>query len=342
MLQKNITIKDIGKALKLSNSTISRALKDSYKISKETRDKVQEYARLHNYHPNILAQGLKNKNSRCIGVVLCNIPNNFYAEVVSGIESIANQKDYFVFLTQSQESQEREIKNVENLISRSVDGLLVSLSAETQDVSHFSKLHELGLPIVFFDRVTDSIKTHTVIADNEGGAFNGTEHLIKNGYKKIAHITSSTHLSITKERLNGYRNALTHYNIEPKEVYIKYCNHGGMIQEEIEKAVKELLTLSNPPDAILAASDRITIGCLSILQDLKIKVPQKIALIGFSNFSSPKLFTPPLSTVQQPAFEMGKTAAELLIQLIENKKKTEYKHVVLPTKLYIQKSSTRK
>lgn len=342
MIHNKLTIKDIAKALNLSQSTISRALKDSYNISEETRKLVQEYARVHDYHPNIMAQGLKNKNSRCIGVVLCNIPNSFFAEVLSGIESVAYQKDYFVFITQSQESIEKERKNVDNLTFRSVDGLLVSLSSESQDVSHFIHLHEQGLPIVFFDRITDAINTHTVIADNEGGAYSGTEHLIKMGFHKIAHITSSRHLSITKERLKGYENALQKYDIKHNDAYIKYCDHGGMLFEEIEKAVSELLSLPDPPKAILTASDRITIGCLSILQKKGISIPKEIALIGFSNFSSPELFSPPLSTIKQPAFEMGKTAAELLIQLIESKKKVDFKKVVLPTSLNIQRSSRKK
>lgn len=341
MIPQKLTLKDISKALQLSESTISRALKDSYSISEATRKLVQDYAKEHNYHPNLLAQGLKNKNSRCIGVVLCNIPNSFYAEVLSGIESVAYQKDYFVFLTQSQESREREVKNVNNLTFRSVDGLLVSLSAESQDVSHFTQLHEQGLPMVFFDRTTDEINTHTVTADNLGGAREATEHLLSNGYRKIAHITSSGHLSITRERLNGYESALLKNSITPVNEYVKYCAHGGMLYDEIEKAVTELLQLPNPPDAILAASDRITTGCLSSLLKKGIKVPEEMGLIGFSNFSSPELFTPSLSTIKQPAFEIGKKAAELLIQLIESKKKPEYQKVVLPTEVTVRRSSQK-
>ncbi len=160
-MKENITIKDIAKALNLSYSTVSRALKDSYKISEATRQQVKEYAGAHHYRPNLMAQSLKNQKSRCIGVVLCSIPNSFFAEVISGIESIAYSKDYLLIITQNLESYEREVKNLENLTWRSVDGLLISLSTETKDLGHFQELHEQELPMVFFDRVTDAIPTHT-------------------------------------------------------------------------------------------------------------------------------------------------------------------------------------
>ena len=161
-----ITIKDIAKALNLSIATVSRALRDSYKISGVTKQKVLEYAAAHNYRPNLMAQSLKNKKSRTIGVIISAVPNNFFADVINGIESVASQKDYHVIITQSQESREKEIKNTEHLAWKSVDGLLVSLSTETEDVNHFKKLHEFGVPFVFFDRITNDIKTHLVVVDN--------------------------------------------------------------------------------------------------------------------------------------------------------------------------------
>jgi DNA-binding LacI/PurR family transcriptional regulator len=231
MKTDNITIKDIAKALNLSYSTVSRALKGSYKISEATQQLVKEYAETHNYRPNLMAQSLKNQKSRCIGVVLCSIPNSFFAEVISGIESIAYSKDYLLIITQNLESYEREVKNLENLTWRSVDGLLISLSTETKDVSHFQKLHDQGLPMVFFDRVTDAIPTHQVITDNIGGAYKATRHLIERGYKRIATITSSPFLSITQERLEGYKKALAEDNRPVPDEYIKYCPHGGMLLE---------------------------------------------------------------------------------------------------------------
>jgi LacI family transcriptional regulator len=340
MKTDNITIKDIAKALNLSSSTVSRALKGSYKISEETQQLVKEYAETHNYRPNLMAQSLKNQKSRCIGVVLCSIPNSFFAEVISGIESIAYSKDYLLIITQNLESYEREVKNLENLTWRSVDGLLISLSTETTDISHFEKLHKQGLPMVFFDRVTDAIPTHQVITDNIGGAYAATRHLLERGHTRIATITSSPSLSITQERLAGYKKALTEYDIPVNEDYIQYCAHGGMMIEEIESALQNLLQLPTPPDALLTASDRITIGSYSLIQRKGLIIPDEMAVAGFSNFNAPELFNPPLTTVRQNAFEMGKMATELLIQQVESKRPvTSFEKKVLPTELIVRSST---
>ena len=340
MKTDNITIKDIAKALNLSYSTVSRALKGNYKISEATRHLVKEYAEAHHYRPNLMAQSLKNQKSRCIGVVLCSIPNNFFAEVISGIESIAYSKDYLLIITQNLESYEREVKNLGNLTWRSVDGLLISLSTETKDISHFQKLHAQGLPMVFFDRVTDAIPAHQVITDNIGGAYQATRHLIERGYKRIATITSSPILSITRERLEGYKKALAAHNRPVRDEYIEYCPHGGMVSAEIESALQNLLQLPEPPDALLTASDRITIGSYSLIRSKGIIIPDEMAVAGFSNFNAPELFNPPLTTVRQNAFEMGKLAAELLIKQVESKiLVTSFEKRVLPTELIVRSSS---
>ena len=270
------------------------------------------------------------------------VPNNFFAEVISGIESIAYEKNYHVIITQSLESKEREINNLEHLTWRSVDGFLVSVSAETTDISQLEKLHSNGIPIVFFDRIVNTMKTHKVVADNVGGAYELTKHLIENGFKKIAQITSPLELSITKERMEGYLKALAEFNIPVNDDYIKYCPHGGMIKEEVENAIEELLSLPDPPDALFTASDRITIGSLAILYKKNIRIPGDIAVGGFSNFSSPELFNPSLTTIRQPAFEMGKKAAELLIQLIESRRPvTSFENVILPTELQVRQSTVK-
>src|ERR1700761_8544491 len=227
-----ITIKDVARALHLSVSTVSKALRGSHEISEETKKQVIAYAREHHYKPNPIAQSLKRGRSKSIGVIVCNIDNNFFSQVINGIESVARQKDYNVIITQSQESYEREIANSEHLSSRSVDGLIISLSAETKKVDHLINLHQKGLPMVFFDRVTDEIPTHKVIANNFKGAYDGTRHLLQQGFRRIAHITSSNSLSITVERLAGYKKALEDAGIQPDNRYIKLCEHGGMIPDE--------------------------------------------------------------------------------------------------------------
>lgn len=342
MKLENITIKDVAKALGLSYSTVSRALKDSYKISENTRRLVQQYAEEHHYRPNLMAQSLRSQRSRCIGVVLCNVPNVFFSEVLSGIESVAYNSDYLVIITQSQESYQREVKNVHNLAWRSVDGLLVSLSTESEDLSHFTRLHEQGLPIVFFDRVTDLLPTHRVVADNRGGAYAATQHLVTSGFRRIAHITSSPFVSITVERQQGYIAALQEAGLPVDEAYIKYCMHGGMVGQEIEQAVTDLMALPSPPDALLCASDRLTIGCYALLRRRGYQIPEELGIAGFSNFNAAELFCPGLTTVRQPAFEMGKTATELLIGLIESKRPPrEFEYKVFETELIVRDSTVR-
>ncbi len=339
---ESATIKDIARALNLSTSTVSRALRGSYEISTETKKQVLEYAEKINYRPNPIALSLKERRSRSIGVVVSEIANNFFSEAIAGIESIAYNCGYHVIIAQSHESHDREKVNVEHLASRGVDGLLISLSSESVDISYLKELHEKGLPIVFFDRITDEIETHKVVANNHLGAFHATEHLIYQGYKKIAHITSSPYLSITKERLAGYRDALDKHNIPFNESLVKYCNHGGMIAQEVEDAINDLFRGKTKPDAIFAAGDRLTIVCFGMLKRMK----QKKADVGFTGFTNTKvgdLFAPTLTVVRQPAFEIGQNAIELLVQMIESKRPvTEFETKLLETNLIIRESSMKK
>lgn len=334
---QSVTIKDIAKALKLSTSTVSRALRDSYEISAGTKKLVTAYASEVNYRPNPNALSLKERRSKSIGIVVSEVANHYFSQAINGIESIANSRGYTVIITQTHESVEREKTNVQHLASRSVDGLLISLSAETSDVSHLEQLHQRGLPIVFFDRVPEGILTHKIIADNAQGAFEATAHLIRTGFRKIAHISSSAHLSISVERLAGYTNALEQNGISLNSGYIKNCPHGGMIQDEVETAVKELLAMKDKPEAIFVAGDRLTMGCMHVLKKLNLLNPTTIAIAGFSNSDVLDLFNPPLTSVFQPAFDMGELATEKLLQLIEAKHPVEdFETSILKTKLFVR------
>jgi LacI family transcriptional regulator len=331
------TIKDIARALGLSTSTVSRALRDSYEISAGTKKLVMEYAKSVNYRPNPNALSLKERRSKSIGIVVSEVANHYFSQAINGIESIANSRGYTVIITQTHESFEREKTNVQHLASRSIDGLLISLSAETDDVSHLEHLHQRGLPIVFFDRVPQRIDTYKITADNVQGAFAATSHLIQSGYKKIAHISSSAHLSISIERLTGYHKALSNNGLTIHPEYIKNCPHGGMIQDEVELAVTELLSLENKPDAIFVAGDRLTMGCMHVLKKLNLLNPTTIAIAGFSNSDVLDLFNPAITSVFQPAFDMGQLATEKLLALIEAKYPiTEFENPMLQTQLFIR------
>lgn len=313
------TIKDIAKALGLSTSTVSRALNGSYEIGPATKKLVLEYAEKINYRPNPIALSLREQKSHSIGVVVCEVANNYFSQAINGIEAIAYNRGYHVIITQTHESFDRETTNVTHLLSRHVDGLLVSLSAETTDLSQYKYLQEKGFPIVFFDRVAPDMETHKVTVNNFKGSFEATELLINEGYTKIAHLTNSNNLLISKERLNGYKAALDKYQIDFKPEYLKYCDHGGMIQEEVDIAVKELLDLEKRPEAMFIAGDRLTTGCLYLLKRLGMKVPDDMAIAGFTNSDVAELFSPPLSVVRQPAFQIGQVATEMLIKIIESK-----------------------
>jgi LacI family transcriptional regulator len=340
--QKAITIKDIAEALNLSISAVSKALKSSYEISEKTQAKVKKYAEEHNYRPNPIAQNLRKGKSKSIAVIVPNIDNNFFSQVINGIESVAFGKEYNVIVTQTHESYQREIINTNHHFSRSVDGLLVSISAETRKTDHFEEVQKLGLPIVFFDRVPEKPETHKIISNNFQGAYDATIHLINNGYRRIAQITSSDFLSISKERLAGYEKALQENGIPVTQSLIKYCAHGGMLRNEIFNSIKELLSLKEKPDAILAASDRLSTNTLAILSEKQIKIPEQIALAGFTNSINAQIFMPPLTAVIQPAFDIGKKATELLVELIESKKPvTAFEKVILDTQLEIRLSSMR-
>lgn len=338
-----VTIKDIAKALGLSTSTVSRALRDSYEISPETKKLVLEYAEKINYHPNPIALSLKERRSRSIGVIVSEIANSFFSQSIDGIESIAYKNGYNVIISQSRESFDREVINLHYLTSRSIDGLIVSVAAETKDFSNFKELHERGMPIVFFDRIVNEINTHKVIVDNYRGAYDATAYLIENGYKQIAAVANNEILSITTDRLAGYKAALADHGIREKDDFIKYCPHGGLILPEVEQAVMELLNLKIQPDAILALADKLTTGCLRILKAKKLKIPGDMGLIGFSNSDITELIEPPLSIIKQPAFEMGEIATDLLIQLIESKRPvTDFETKMLAPQLIIRESAKNK
>jgi len=338
-----VTIKDIAKALGLSTSTVSRALRDSYEISPETKKLVLEYAQKINYHPNPIALSLKERRSRSIGIIVAEIANSFFSQAINGIESIAYNNGYNVIISQSRESFDREVINLQYLTSRSIDGLIISVSTETTDFSLLQELHERGMPMVFFDRIVDEIDTHKVIVDNYRGAYDATTHLIKNGYRHIAAMINSASLSISKERISGYRAALADNGIAVDESMIRHCLHGGMILSKVEEAVNAILQLPQRPDAIFAASDKLTTGSLRALRTRGISVPHEIALVGYSNTDLTELLDPPLTVIKQPAFEMGEVATTLLLQLIESKRPiTDFETKTLNTELIVRESTMMK
>ncbi len=336
---KKITIKDIARELNVSTSTVSRALRDSYEIGAETKQRILELAKRLDYTPDPVALSLLSSHSNDIGVIVPDISNPFFALVIAGIEDVAFAQGYHVVIYQSHDNYEREVMNVRHIANRRKDGMLVSLATGTQDYEHFKALHEQGFPIVFFDRICDEIDTHKVSVDDFEGAYQATEHLIKQGCKTIAHISGPPNLLISRRRLHGYRSALLDYKIPIREDIIMSSEYNS--QEALVITCK-LLNGSVKVDGIFASSDNIAIGSHAAITEAGLSMPHDIALIGFSDLPITRMLNPPLSTVAQPAFEMGRSAAELLINLIKNPKDDRVAiSNVLRTDLVVRESSLK-
>ncbi len=344
-MNHSVTLKDIAKALNLSISTISKALNDSHEIGAATKQRILDYAKEHSYLPNRMAKGLKEGKSRSIGVVVCSLDNNVIAQMLDGIHKVGTDKSYQIIIMQSKESEKLERDCIELLYAGGIDGILISPAYETIDFSYLISLQESGLPVVLFDRLIDKIHTHKVGADNFKGAYEATTHLINNGYRNIAHLNTNTILSIATERLNGYKQALVDHGIAYREELLVSCKYTGAnsLNESLEEAIKFYMSLDIKPDAIFTATDQISTRCLVILNKLGYHIPDDIALIGFTNTELAEAMNPSLSTVHQPAFEIGQLAAEKLFTLIEKKNVDEdFETVLLPIEVKVRASSQAK
>jgi LacI family transcriptional regulator len=342
-MNQTITLKDIARALNLSISTVSRALTDSYQIGDETKQKVLAYAKEHHYVPNRLARGLKEGKTRSIGVVVCSIDNNFAAQMLDGIDQFCTDNDYQLIIIQSKESFEIEKAGVELLYSSGIDGLLISPTFQTSNFDYLRSLQHAGLPVVLFDRLSPYLDTHKVAADNYKGAFEATQHLIQNGYKTIAHITSNSKLSVATERFEGYKKALTHHGIAYREELVKFCDTTTTenLTDNLRNAIQELMALGSKPDAIFTATDQLSTKCLLLLNQLQYKIPSDVALIGFSNTDLADALHPSLTTVYQPAFEIGRLAAKQLLSLISGKNKDPFETIHLETTIQVRESTKK-
>jgi len=332
-----VTIKDIAKHLDISPSTVSRALRDHPDISSETKKQVLALANKLDYHPNSIAQSLKSMQTKTIGVIVPEIRHHFFSSALTGIEDVAYKAGYIIIVCKSNEDHEREVVNTRALVSNHVAGLIVSISQSTENSEHFKALHKRGIPIVFFDRVCEDVDASKVVVDDREGAFSAVEYLIKSGYKRIAYIAGPKHLSISKERFTGYSLALKKYNVPFKKEYVTY---GGLNEEDGIQGFQKLLQLKELPDAIFAVNDPVAIGVFTEMKKNNLKILDDIALVGFSDNPISSLIDPPLTTVAQPAYEMGTTAAKLLLEEIGNSEgKFLHRTERLETKLIIRKST---
>jgi len=336
-MKKRTTLKDIAREMNVHHSTVSRALHDHPSVNHETKVSIKSMADKLKYHPNKIARQLRQNSSNVIGVIVPEIKHHFFANVISGIEEASYQKGYVIMVCQSNEHYDREVMNTHALISNNASGLLVSLSQETDDLMHLDDYLRTGGKLVLFDRITNNIDVSKVVVDDFHGAYLATKHLIKKGKKRIAHIAGTNILSITQQRLNGYKAALQNFNIKYNPDLVVFS---GFHEINGALAMQKLLDLETPPDAIFAVNDPVAIGTYDVIKSRGLRIPEDIAVVGFSNNPTSSLVEPSLTTIEQPSFEIGRRAVEILINELQAQNgQIEPYTEILETRLIVRNSS---
>jgi len=330
------TIKDIAKKLNLSTSTVSRALRDRYDVNPETRRKVMQAAEELNYLPSSQALGLLKQKTLTIGVVVPEIDNPFFSQAIHGIENIAFEHDYHILICQTRDDEIREAKVTEKLLSSRVDGIIISMSAESKDLSHLQRILKHGVPLVLFDRTSKEIDTHKVLNDDYTGALEAVTYLIEKGYRRIGHLAGPDSVSVARDRRRGYEDALKHAGIDINPDLIL----SGNFRQQTGKKNAAYMIQNSMCDALFCVSDPVAIGALVAARHAGLEIPADLAILGFSNLAITEFLEPSLSTVAQPAYKMGREAAKLLLESISQPEKNRKSQIrVLNTELVIRDST---
>jgi LacI family transcriptional regulator len=339
-MKSKATLKQIAKELGVSVSTVSKALNGSPEISEPTKQRVQEYAKLKNYKPNVIGLNLKNRSTKTIGVIIPNILNSFFAKVFTGIEKVADEKGYKVITCISNESLEKEINTLEMLSNGTIDGFILSVAEETQKLeqfNHFNSIINEGTPIVMFDRISDNVNCDKVIVDDFESAVNATEHLIKTGCKKIALFSAIDNLSVGKLRAKGFYKAMENNGFSIDEKLIILTDN----EADFDKKVVALFK-NNTIDAVFALDEHASVSALKLGLINGYKIPEELSIIGFADGVWSRRMSPSLSTVSQHGPEIGEVAAQMLIDKLESKEEGyTFKTTVINTELR-QRESTKK
>lgn len=334
-----VTIRDIALKLNISISTVSRALRGVPEVNPETKKAVLEMAKKLHYEPNYVAQSLRKNKTNTLGIIVPDLVTHFFSSNISGIQEMAARNGYNVMICQSNESLETEISNINTLVGSRVDGLLISLSRETNTYEHLEFLVERSIPLVLFDRIYEKLKTTKITVDDHDGAFNATEHLIRQGCKRIAHLSGPPELSISKNRLQGYLDALKANNVEVKEELII---HSSLAKEDVIDQTQRLLNMPEPPDALFAINDPVAIQAMLVLEEKGVRIPEEVAVVGFTNEPASALIKPSLTTVAQPAYQMGQIAASHILTQINQPDDFIPQNIILNTHLIIRSSSQKR
>ncbi|MBP5257472.1 MAG: LacI family DNA-binding transcriptional regulator [Prevotella sp.] len=309
-------MKDIARLMGVSVSTVSRALKDSPRISPKRREEIKRFAKEHNYYPNFLAESLRKSRTqpvRIIGVILPQFQHYYFSSILSGIEDEAARRGYTIMVAQSDESYEREVDICHNFLENKVCGVIVSQAKDTKNYEHFQKLIDYGLPIVFYDRISTGVNASRVVVDDYQGAFAAVTHLVNTGCRRIAFFGSPMNMEISKNRYNGYRDALLKQGLRPCDDFEFYCDN----RQAAEMITPEILSNEDIPDAFFAVNDDTAVGILYSAKRLGYRVPEDISICGFSNDIHSIASDPMLTTVEQRGTIVGKEAADILISQVE-------------------------
>ena len=340
MKKEKTTIHDIAKKLNITASTVSRALNDNPRISEATKKAVQKTAQKLNYHPNQIAAALRNGRSNIIGIIVPTVDRSFFSSVVRGIEEIANQAKYNVMICQSYDDYEKEVATVEALLRSRVDGIIASFAKQTKDFDHFLKAKERGIPVILFDRSNDELELSHVVVDDYLGAFKATEHLIQQGCTRVAHLSGTQRISIYRDRLRGYKDALIAHGLPFVHSLVIESN---LQLDDGRNSMTQLLKNKEIPDGVFSASAFGILGALQVLKEKNIKVPQDVALVGFSNEPYTSFTEPSITTVEQHSLRMGNAAAEIFLEeVLDEDKKFIPQKIVLKPELIVRQSSMRK
>ncbi|MDO6810653.1 LacI family DNA-binding transcriptional regulator [Zobellia galactanivorans] len=341
MGNSRVTLKDLAKELNLSPSTISRAISGHPAISDATRKLVQQKADELGFTPNSIASSFRKKKTQSIGIIVPKIDIHFHSLVISGIEEYAYSKGYNVTIFQSKDSFEREKEITRILQNRMVEGIIICLSNETKSYAHFKKFAKLGVPVIFYDRVPTTFNANKIVINDYESAFKATEHLIQQGCSRIAHIAGNQSTHIFKDRLEGYKTALKKHKlpIDPSLI----LETKNLTYEEGAECAKKMLALPELPDGLFCSNDYTAISAIQVFQKAHIKVPEQIAVVGFSNYPISRVIEPNLTTINDRAFQMGQAAASLLIRQIDDTDSfVEFETITLKTDLVVRASSMRK
>ncbi len=332
---KNKTIIDIARKLGLSPSTVSRALNDHPDIKESTKVRVRKIAEEFNYRPNAIAQSLKKNRTNTIGVLVPEIRHDFFSSAISGIEDVAYKSGYTIIVCQSNENYEREVINANLLVRQRVAGVIASTSENTTTGKHFQDVVRAGIPVAFFDRACDGVDADSVVVDDYKSAFDAVTYLIHKGYTRIAHFAGHTTTGISQKRVQGYIDAMKRAKLEIPEGYLL---HGDMHESHGYKSMEKLFASGTAPDAVFTVNDTVAVGVYQRIKEAGLKIPDDIAVLGFSNSSITTMITPALTVIDQFPRTMGKKAATMLIEMIEGKR-TKPKTFIIETKL-VERGST--